>query len=320
MISQKIINRFKSINATVLVCFALLSLPVVLNAQCKPSIKIDGTIAVVDQNEKFAIQFPYWLKDGQTLAIGASVKAISVIEFTQNMTALEFSGVLNVTSASPQTVPTGKVWKIESVLTENNSSTYQSATFGVGTFSWVVPACAEQICIEAWGGGGGAGGSYSTSPYATGSGGGGGGFGSQCFSVVPGTTYAIVVGGGGNPGTNGNPGSNGSTGGTSSVGSLIYAYGGNGGVYSTSGGTGGVGGTASSPSKAQGADGTPGSPGPYSASGSGGAGGNGAAGGASVSGSGAAGLPGAIPGGGGSGGMYNTSGGKGGGGKVVITW
>lgn len=298
--------------------------PFSVAGQCKPAIKIDGKINVVDPNDKFGLPLPFWLKEGQTVAISSSVNSISLLEFSVNGTALEFSQVLNITSTSPQSVPSGKVWKLESVSKDNNSSTYQSATFGTGTFTWTVPACAEQICVEAWGGGGGGSGNYNTGSYATGSGGGGGGFGSQCFTVVPGTSYTVTVGDGGTGGTGGNPGSAGNAGGNSSVGSLITAYGGAGGTSNSSGGTGGTGGSSTSTSVAQGANGTSGASGcvaPYT--GSGGAGGNGGAGAGPTTTTSAPGIAGTAPGGGGGGGMGCSGanvGGKGAAGKVIITW
>jgi len=304
-------------------------------AQCKPAIKIDGRINVVDPNDRFGINLPYWLKEGQTLSVGSSISAISVLEFTVAGSNLEFSQVLSIESTSPVTVPDGTAWKIESVSKDNNSSTYQMATFAsAGTYTWTVPMCAEQICIELWGGGGGASGNLSASPWASGAGGGGGGFGSQCFTVTPGDTYTIIVGAGGNGGSGGNPGQNGQPGTASSVGSLITATAGSAGLYSSGGGTGGAGGTATSSipaslSVAQGANGLNGAAGCDAMSGRGGAAGNGGAGGAGlrasqVGQSPAHGLPGQPPGGGGGGGSGNCSsaatGGSGAPGRVIITW
>jgi len=296
-------------------------------AQCKPVLKIDGIATVIDANDQFGLQFPYWLREGQTLAVGSSVKSVSVIEFTVNGTALEFSQVLNITSTSPVTVPDDTVWKLESALKEQNSSSYKSVSFSVpGTYSWTTPSCAETICVELWGGGGGGAGGYYTgtaSQRRPGGGGGGGGFGSECFAVSPNTTLSIVVGGGGIAGQgqsssitasgHGQPGTN------SSVGSLITAYGGAGGQVSTGTSTGGAGGSATSTSVAVGGTGgnasCNGCP-----SGAGGAGGNGGAGGASMIGN-QNGQAGQAPGGAGSGGTsdgYN--GAAGAAGRVIITW
>ncbi len=293
------------------------------NGQCKPAIKIDGVNTVVDATDQFGLQLPFWLKEGQTLAVGASVASISVIEFSVNVTALEFSQVLNITSSSPVSVPSGKIWKLESAQKQNNASTYKTVSFtSAGTYSWVVPACAEEICIEIWGGGGGGSGSYNNG--AAGAGGGGGGFGSGCFAVVPGTTYTVTVADGGTGGNGGTPGQTGSTGGTSSVGSLITAPGGNGGISDSSGGTGGTGVTSSATNNAQGANGKSGGATCGELSGAGGTGGNGGAGGIGV-GSSTNGSTGTAPAGGGSGGGTggcggNRPGGKGGAGKVVISW
>ncbi|MCC6599200.1 MAG: hypothetical protein IT223_00835 [Crocinitomicaceae bacterium] len=292
------------------------------SAQCKPMIKIDNKAAVVNPNDDFGLRFPFWLNEGQTLSVGSSVSSISVIEFTEAGAALEYSGVLNITSLSPVSVPSGKVWKIESVAIDNNSSSYKTAKFSSGgTYTWTVPACAEQICIEIWGaGGGGSGAAYNGGSYPSGAGGGGGGFGSGCFTVVPGSSYTINVGAGGigGAGTSSTGGSaqNGSSGGASNVGSLISATGGTAALYSPPGGIPGTGGTSAAASHAVGADGLAGiGAGP---GGAGGAGGNGGAGGASASG---AGQNGTGPGGGASGGgNYYSAGGNGAPGLVIISW
>lgn len=296
-------------------------------AQCKPSIKVDDKITLVNEYDDFGLRLPLWLKAGQTLAVGSSVHSISIIEFEESGSSLEYSQVVSITSSTPQAVPTGKVWKVESVVKENNSSSYRSATFGAGTFSWTVPACAEQICIEAWGGGGSGSSTYYPGALAgskPGAGGGGGGFGSGCFTVIPGTVYEVIVGEGapGVTGTSSSPfGFNGQTGGSSSVGNLIIAYGGGGGIVSSVGGTGGTGGTSPAASNAQGASGkSAGNVVNYSQpSGGGGAGGNGGAGGGPTTGVGA---PGVAPGGGGSGSSTSTGNvsGRGGDGRIIITW
>jgi len=292
-------------------------------SQCKPIIKIDGKATVVNSNDDFGLTLPFWLRELQTLAIGSSVSSISVIEFTANGTTLEFSQVLNVTSTSGVPVPAGKVWKIESIAKLNNSSGYKSATFGAGTFTWNVPACAEEICIEMWGAGGGGGG-YSSS--RGGGGGGGGGYGSQCFAVTPNTTYNITVGIGGGGGLGTTTGSPGSQGGTTTVSGPAFTMSATGGSGGASGATmaGGAGGSSTASSNATGATGNNGcAPNTLTICGAGGAGANGGAGGIGVTVS-SNGNPGTIPGGGGSGsyhsGSVNYFGGDGAHGKVIITW
>lgn len=181
-----------------------------LSSQCKPMIKIDGKATVVDFTDGFGLALPFWLTENQTLAIGSSVNSISVIEFKVNGTTLEFSRVINVTSTAGETVPQSYVWKIESVAKQNNSSTYNKATFSKsGSYSWIVPDCAEEICIDLWGAGGslitgtsvqvagsygvtgGSGGAAGGSP--TSMGGHGGSLGSKSVSIVE----AAIPGGGG---------------------------------------------------------------------------------------------------------------------------
>lgn len=297
-----------------------------LSAQCKPMIKIDGDPTVVNTNDDFGLTLPYWLKEGQTLAIGSSVSKISVIEFNVvNGSTLEFSRVVNVTSTAGITVPPETVWKIESIAKLNNSSTYRSATFEAGTYVWKVPGCAEEICIDMWGAGGGGGGRPSGSSIYGGGGGGGGGYGSQCFSVKPGDSYTVTVGIGGI----GILGAAGTSGGVTNVNGPnidMTVNGGNGGNVGTTsvGGVGGNGGTSNAFSNAQGAKGNNGCNVYSLLCGAGGTGANGGNGGVGIL-TNTDGLPGAKPGGGGSGasnliGSAAWAGGSGADGKVIISW
>ena len=95
----------------------------------------------------------------------------------------------------------------------SNMQVFSSA----GTFTWTCPIGVTKIMVEVWGAGGGGG------PNG---GGGGGGYGKEIVSVIPNTTYTIIVGAGGAWGT---IGTTGGTGGTTSFGSLISATGGMGG-------------------------------------------------------------------------------------------
>jgi hypothetical protein len=289
-----------------------------LYAQCnKPYIKIDGTRVLADNSQsQNGLALPFWLKEGQTLAADQNVLSISVLEFTVTGTTLEFSQVRSVTSSLA--VPSGKVWKVESVIkniiyNSNNSSLVVS---GNGTFNWTVPSCVTYACIEIWGAGGGGGGSNSTP--AAGGGGGGGGYGYQCFTVTPGSSHMITVGSGG---IGGAAGASGTSGSSSSVGALISASGGAFGTHGNGGGAGGAGGTSSATLNVTGGTGGNGVSGSNpSKGGSGGISANGGSGGAGGVDVGPAGV---SPGGGGAGGGYNGSvktGGSGADGKVVITW
>jgi len=303
-----------------------------LFSQCQPYIKIDGNKVLANQTVAAGLALPYWLKENQTLAVDQMVNSISVIEFNVvNGNSLEFSQVLSITSTTPQQVPTGKVWKIESIskqpaLSEINGAAYSD----VGTYTFIVPSCASYICVEVWGGGGGGGGGHGTSGYG-GGGGGGGGYGKGCFSVTPGDSYTVIVGSGGAGGSPGNPGGNGSAGGTSSVGSLISATGGNGGGGggTSAGGSGGTGGTSTGGivniSGGMGENGGIGGNTRYGGKGGNSGSGpdlNGGMGGAKVitNNPNGNGNNGSLPGGGGSGGYYNYAGGIGAPGRVIITW
>jgi hypothetical protein len=213
-----------------------------------------------------------------------------------------------------------------------------------GTFTWVCPAGVTTLKVECWGAGGGG-------RFSSGAGGAGGEYAAEyTLAVVPGTTYTIVVGGAGAPGTGSNR--NGGNGGPSSfTGAVItvIAHGGFGStgssVGATSGSTNSVhfngGGSAdSSQTGSAGGAGGGGAGGPNGAGktgaansgskpGSGGTsnGGGGTGGGGgwgSTSGNPTVGGDGASPGGGGGAGGSSSSlgvaGGAGGTGAVKLTW
>jgi hypothetical protein len=299
---------------TLLAILLLIMLNNSLLSQCKPKIKIDNTEVIADMDEVYGLHLPYWLKTGQTLAIGSNVSKISVIEFTVDGTtqSLNFSQVLNINSTSPQTVPANKVWKIESIAKIYTPSNYTSITYSSpGTYTFIAPSCAENICIEIWGAGGG-GGQPACDPVCNNcnptcimrsGGGGGGAFGTQCYSVSPNQTLTIVVGQGGGQSSGG---SNSSVSGGSIS---ITANGGNGGGNSIWGIVNGediiaLGGISNATSN---------SPGGNSNGVRGGSGGNGGVGGG-------ANTNGIYPGDGGGGASVNGPGGTGANGKVVIKW
>ncbi len=123
--------------------------------------------------------------------------------------------------------------------------------------TWTVPANVYSISVELWGGGGGGGpgaAKYYVEPgirdffTSGGGGGGGGGYGLQTINVLPGTTYTIVVGSGGNGGSVGaSKGLNGGTTTFSGNGVALNATGGGGGgegSYQIGGAFAGNGGTS----------------------------------------------------------------------------
>jgi hypothetical protein len=134
-------------------------------------------------------------------------------------------------------------------LNNNSSSNSNNSTFsmrlGFSTNSvWICPSGITKIKIELWGaGGGGAGGSGGNTNNgcsywigmgyvgANGGSGGSGGYNCSVLDVIPGNSYNIVIGQGGQ---GGNPnfcgfGQNGTIGGVTSFGNLLTAPGGNGG-------------------------------------------------------------------------------------------
>jgi hypothetical protein len=161
------------------------------------------------------LSLPYWLKTGQVIKPSEQVSSLSVLEFKVDSStgSLLFYQVLNVKGRA--VVPAKKAWKIEALTMTPNSGLISRPSImsspakytSPGSYQWVVPYGVYAICIEVWGGGG-SGVASSAGIYGGGS---GGAYGYECFSVTPGTTYTVQVGG---------------IGGTSSVGSLISANGG----------------------------------------------------------------------------------------------
>src|SRR5579859_6047435 len=99
----------------------LLSRVTTVFAQNTPTILING-VAAVANNINAA---PYWLGAGQTLAIGDKVNAISVLQYNVASSpaggnVLQFESALSITTL--QTVPSGKVWKIESAAIDPSAT------------------------------------------------------------------------------------------------------------------------------------------------------------------------------------------------------
>ncbi len=278
---------------------------------------------------KDGTSFPYWLKSGQTLNIGPNTASISVLEFvidTANGNNLKFSQTLSIKSSSK--VPQQRTWKIEAVSYIDNTmvgtvpsqlkATSPAIFSSVGSYSWRVPSGISRVCIEVWGSGGnGATGNFSV---GGGGGGGGGGYGYSCFTLQPGSSHTIIVGG---------------TGFNSSFdGTLLYSTSGSNGSVPN----GGSGGTSNGQLLVMnGSSGSMGNPLPYpgwfGGSMGGGNGGNGANGGSGgIGGQGQFGTnspatAGSAPGGGGGGGgafignySNNNPGASGGAGRIVIHW
>ena len=275
-------------------------------AQNQPVLAIDG----VNTTFQSGLSLPYWLKAGQTLNVVANASSVSIMEFTADSSTLKYSRVISLNSL--QTVPSGKIWKIEAIGSTTIGGTVGFSSTSIptiftspktfsttGTYTWTVPPNVTSICVEVWGGGGAGG---TGQQYTYGGGGGGGGYGYQCFTVIPGTTYTVTVGGASE---------------TSSLGALISATGGTNGSNASGGtGLGGAGGVSTATFNLTGAIGTTGtSAGSGSIIGTGGVGANGGLGAVNPSASGTA------PGGGGAGGGYGYNmGGSGAPGKVIIYW
>lgn len=109
-----------------------------------------------------------------------------------------------------------------------------------GTFTWTAPADVTSVSVGCWGGGGAGGGASTSNGDNVGGGGGGGAYTSATVTVVPGTTYNIVIGAAAVGGPGNGPDGASSTFGTGS--SLVTGAGGKGGKADTGGGgAGGVG-------------------------------------------------------------------------------
>src|SRR5258706_1723392 len=91
------------ITAIVVFCFMQFAMKSNSFGQCQPYIKIDGTLVIANSITPTGLTLPVWLTANQTLAADQMVQSISVIEFTVNSNALEFSQVKKVTTV--ETVP-----------------------------------------------------------------------------------------------------------------------------------------------------------------------------------------------------------------------
>ena len=233
-----------------LLLFTFLFFVSTLNAQKTPTLLIDGT-PVKFQGD---LSLPYWVSAGKTIGFSVNAISASVLEFNIDSNELQFNQVLHLTTSG--TVPTGKAWKIEAIGLGPNSSAIPTSGFSTtatpeiftspvtfstpGTYSWIVPPGVTNICVEAWGGGGKGG---NATPIIYGGGGGGGGaYGYDCFTVVPGASYTLTVGGSGQ---------------ASSLGTLIVANGGTNGTnaITTANGVPGTGGSSTANFNMSGEDG-----------------------------------------------------------------
>jgi hypothetical protein len=301
------------------------------NAQQMPSMKIDNDTTYFSSD----ISFPYWLKAGQSLQSIQNVKNVSIIEFDVDSSGnMKFSRIVSGNLNTPSTVPAGKVWKMEAIglktsyTKSSNSQQVNDTSFQTmsgfssqevptanspkkflypGTYNWVAPPNVTRVCVEVWGAGGS--GAIGNNPFC-GGGGGGGGYGYQCFTVIPLTTYSVVVG----------AGLINNDGGTSSFGDLIITTGGKKGIGAgASHGLGGNGGTSTALYNYAGYNGSNGGTTGNTYSKGGNSGDNSGLGGQSGNNTNPTGQ---TPGGGGLGSNTNFNGsfGAGGDGRVIIYW
>lgn len=139
--------------------------------------------------------------------------------------------------------PTHTLFILAILLASGFAFAQTTVTFSA-TGIYVPPAGVTSIKVGVTGGGGGGGGASSAT--TAGGGGGGGAYAEEpALAVTPGTSYAVILGGGGQCGTNGTNGENGVA--STFDASRVVGAGGNGGIgaTTTTAGTGGVGGLAS---------------------------------------------------------------------------
>lgn len=123
--------KLHSMKYTLLLCCLLCSN--LLFAQNDPILLIDNDTVSM----KSGLSLPYWLKAGQTIALGTNVKSASVVEFTIDSNELQFSNIISVKSL--QTVPTGKAWKIEAIACTTNTANTGDVLTWNGS-NWVASA------------------------------------------------------------------------------------------------------------------------------------------------------------------------------------
>lgn len=282
-----------------------------------------GTIASASVSFQFSAPDPEGQAVTYTLSSGSLPAGLS----------LSSSGLLSGTNTHTQ--PTNYSFTLQA--SDGTNASLRSFTLTLdcapgeavfttpGTYSWTCPANVTKVCAVAVGGGGGGGSALLSHTYCAGGGSGGGLGYCNSITVVPGTSYSVVVGDGGLGGTH--VGDTSATAGSSgqnstfTVGAIVVTgRGGNSGAagsttsnsnggaavsFSGSGVTGGFGGSGGSGGSSGGGGG--GGGGNWAgATGTGGNGGNntGATGGTAQYGG----------GGGGGGGASNKKGGSGGGG------
>jgi hypothetical protein len=123
--------KLHSMKYTLLLCCLLCTN--LLFAQNDPILLIDNDTVSM----KSGLSLPYWLKAGQTIALGTNVKSASVVEFTIDSNELQFSNIISVKSL--QTVPTGKAWKIEAIACITNTANTGDVLTWNGS-NWVASA------------------------------------------------------------------------------------------------------------------------------------------------------------------------------------
>jgi hypothetical protein len=123
--------KLHSMKNTLLLCCLLCSN--LLFAQNDPILLIDNDTVSM----KSGLSLPYWLKAGQTIALGTNVKSASVLEFTIDSNELQFSNIISVKSL--QTVPTGKAWKVEAIACTTNTANTGDVLTWNGS-NWVASA------------------------------------------------------------------------------------------------------------------------------------------------------------------------------------
>ena len=210
--------------------------------------------------------------------------AMSLSEYYRNGTNVQTAvtaGNVDTSSVVISSIPTSGQISFSDFRGQGYDIIVQSAVFDRNNtttgqdFTWTVPAGVTEISAFIVGAGGGGGGNDGVSG-PTSSAGGGGGSAWGYWTVTPGTSYTLRIGGGGASG-NGNTGADGGDGGDTYIKSgstvLLQGGGGGGGVSNTSSSnSGGAGGTTTGTQRGGGGVGGQGGDGANDTSGSGGGG------------------------------------------------
>lgn len=211
-----------------------------LNLTSGANVFVSGTAAAIQSD----VEITGGMITGTTIS-GGTISGIAPIAITDGGTGtgggfLPYAVLLGGTTAGNPLQNVSGLGNSGQVLTSNGADTLPSwqtrasnlrAALYTSSSNWTAPAGCTRVRITIIGGGGG-GAQFSTAVFS-------GGFGAVAVGeaqVVPGTTYTVTVGAGGNGSNTGSS----TAGGNSSFGSFVTAFGGQPGTTSQDGTDGSV--------------------------------------------------------------------------------